>query len=299
MRLDAAIEEYLASLTSERGLAMNTVSAYRRDLRQYADRMDAAGVTELDAVTARLVGDFLGELSAGGAASATTRRKLAAVRGLHRFAISEEMAKHDPTALIDSPQRGRSLPKALSVAAVEALLEAPDPTTVLGLRDRALLEFMYAGGARVSETVRLDLVDLDLEGRSALVTGKGAKQRLVPLGGPAVAALAAYLPVRLDLKRGRQDVGAVFLNARGRRLTRQGVFTILRKHAHRAGLKVERVSPHVLRHSAATHMVEGGADLRTVQEILGHASISTTQIYTRVSPRHLYEVFVTSHPRSR
>jgi integrase/recombinase XerD len=298
MKLDLAIEEFLASLGSERGLSPNTLAAYRRDLRQYEAHAAESGVVELGSVTDAVVGSFIAGLVAGGAASSTVRRKLAAVRGLHRFAVAEEMTEGDPTALIDGPQRPLTLPKALGIDEVERLLDAPEPTTTLGIRDRALLEFMYASGARVSEAVRLDVVDVDLEGRLALVTGKGSKQRMVPLGGPAIAAVRMYLPVRLELKRGGSDIGALFLNARGGRLTRQGVFAIIRKHAGRAGLDVAKVSPHVLRHSAATHMVEGGADLRTVQEILGHANISTTQIYTRVSPQYLYEVFVTSHPRS-
>ena len=178
------------------------------------------------------------------------------------------------------------------------LLEAPDGTTPEGRRDRALLEFLYATGARVAEAVGLDQLDLDLEDGTARVTGKGDKQRLVPVGGPACRALLAYLPDRLAWRPAGRDSGAVFLNRRGGRLTRQGIWAIVRRHALRAGLDPQTVSPHVLRHSTATHMVEGGADLRTVQELLGHASISTTQVYTRVSPRHLLEVYTVSHPRS-
>jgi integrase/recombinase XerD len=162
-----------------------------------------------------------------------------------------------------------------------------------------LLEFLYATGARVAETVGVDLADVDLEERTALVTGKGSKQRLVPLGGGAVEAINAYLPDRLSLRRPGQDPGALFLNFRGGRLTRQGVFAVVRHAATRAGIDPARVSPHVLRHSMATHMVEAGADLRTVQELLGHANISTTQVYTKVSAGHLYEVYVSSHPRAR
>jgi integrase/recombinase XerD len=224
-------------------------------------------------------------------------RKLAAVRGLHRFLVSEGMASDDPTRLLDRPSLPARLPKALSVAEVEALLASPQPHTVAGRRDAALLEFLYATGARVSEAVALDLVHLDLEEAVALVTGKGDKQRLVPLGEWAVEAIERWLPDRLRLRKGGTD--AVFLNLRGRRLTRQGVFEIVRRHALRAGIPYERVSPHVLRHSAATHMVEGGADLRTVQEMLGHASISTTQVYTQVSPQHLLEVYLLSHPRAK
>lgn len=293
MSLEGGIEEYLAALRAERGLAANTVAAYRRDLNQYrtfvGERSPSAGLAVA----------FVAGLHAAGLKPATIARKIAAVRGLHRFMVAEDLAPEDPTVLLDSPRLRQMLPKALEVDEVERLLEAPSQSTPLGRRDRALLEFMYATGVRVSEATGLDVVDLDLEERTALVTGKGAKQRQVPVGRPAVAAIRSYLPDRLRMKGSRRDPGALFLNARGGRLTRQAVWGIVRKHAAAAGIRPERVSPHVLRHSAATHMVEGGADLRTVQEMLGHASISTTQVYTRVSPQHLYEVYITSHPRSR
>jgi integrase/recombinase XerD len=178
-------------------------------------------------------------------------------------------------------------------------METPDLSTVKGRRDSALLEFLYGTGARVSEAVGLDLGLLDLEDRVVIVTGKGSKQRLVPLGGKAVTAIARWLPDRIELFNRNQRGDPLFLNMRGRRLSRQGMFEVVRHNARRAGISPEKVSPHVLRHSAATHMVEAGADLRTVQEILGHATISTTQIYTRVSPAHLVEVYVQAHPRSR
>lgn len=298
MDLSTAIEDFLASLRSERGLARNTVAAYRRDLEQYAAYLASVGIDRIDQISEDAVSGFVGTLKDRGLAASTAARKLAAVRGLHGFLVAEGNSGVDPTTRIDAPQRPASLPKALSVGEMHALLDAPDPSTPLGVRDRALLELMYATGARVAETVGVRVEDVDLESKSVLLTGKGSKQRIVPLGAYAVDALTAYLPVRLELKRGRRDAGWLFLNARGGRLTRQGVFRILRGHADRAGLDPARVSPHVLRHSAATHMVEGGADLRTVQEILGHANITTTQIYTRVTPQHLYEVFVSSHPRS-
>jgi integrase/recombinase XerD len=298
MTIATAIEDYLVALRSERNLARNTVVAYRRDLTQYREFLGLEGVSEVGAVTSEVVERFARSLSDRGLAASTAARKLAAVRGLHGFLVMEGVGERDPTAQLDAPQRPSSLPKALSIDEIHALLEAPNPSTPLGVRDRALFELMYATGARVAETVGLRVEDVDLEGRSARVTGKGNKQRIVPLGRFAVDAIAAYLAVRLELKGGRSDSGWLFLNARGGRLTRQGVFGIIRGHAARAGLDPTHVSPHVLRHSAATHMVEGGADLRTVQEILGHANITTTQIYTRVSPQHLYEVFVTSHPRS-
>ncbi len=295
----AAASDYLVSLSSERGLSPNTVAAYRRDLAQYVAFLGAGGIDDIDAVSTPDAEGFVAGVVAAGAAPATAKRKLAAVRGLHRFLVAEGIVDHDPTARVDAVRQPDSLPKALGVDEVFALLDAPDPATKLGIRDRAILEVMYASGARVAETVGLQTTDIDLETRTALVTGKGDKQRVVPLGSHAISAIEKYLPVRLEMKGGRDDSGWLFLNHRGGRLTRQGVFLVIRRHAATAGIDPARVSPHVLRHSAATHMVEGGADLRTVQEMLGHASISTTQIYTRVSPGYLYEVFVTTHPRGR
>ena len=291
--LAVGVEEFLASLSAERGLSANTLAAYRRDLRDYlaylGDNEPSAG---------RAV-SYIAQLHAATLKPATIARKIAAMRGLHRFLVAEQFAAEDPTVLLDSPRLGAPLPKALNVDEVERLMAAPAEDTPLGARDRALLEFMYATGVRVTEAVNLDLSAIDLEERTALVTGKGNRQRMVPVGRLAVDAIVAYLPHRMTLKGDRLDPGAVFLNARGGRLTRQGVWGVVRKAARRAGIEPEKVSPHVLRHSAATHMVEGGADLRTVQEMLGHANLSTTQVYTRVSPQHLYEVYITSHPRSR
>jgi len=291
MSLAADIDEFLASLRSERGLATATVMAYRRDLLQYAAYLDDQAPSPPGA------SGFVGSLADRGLTPATIARKIAAIRGLHRFLVAEGMAGDDPTVLLDSPRRGRSLPKALSVEEVLRLLDAPDVSTALGRRDRAMIEFMYATGCRVAETVGLDQIDLDLVSRTALVTGKGGRQRMVPLGSHAIAAIEQWLPDRLSLRKPGRDPGAVFLNARGGRLSRQSVFNIVRKCADLSDIPRDRVSPHVLRHSMATHMVEGGADLRTVQELLGHASISTTQIYTGVSPRHLLEVYALSHPR--
>jgi integrase/recombinase XerD len=291
--LAVGVEEFLASLSAERGLAANTLSAYQRDLKDYL-----AYLGENDPSAGRAVA-YVAELHAASLKPATIARKVAALRGLHRFLVAEQFASEDPTVLLDSPRLGSALPKALTVDEVARLLAAPIDETPLGARNRALLEFMYATGVRVTEAVSLDLSALDVEDRTVLVTGKGNRQRLVPVGRLAVDAILAYLPHRMKLKGDRVDAGAVFLNARGGRLTRQGVWGIVRKAAERAGLEPAKVSPHVLRHSAATHMVEGGADLRTVQEMLGHANISTTQVYTRVSPQHLFEVYITSHPRSR
>ncbi len=287
-------DEFLAALRTERGLAPNTVEAYRRDLDQYLAFLAERGVTD---PAEGDVAAFVAALRARGLRPSTVARKLAAVRGLHRFAVMEALATADPTLLVEGPRRGASLPKALTVSEVEAILASPDPDTPLGARDTALMEFLYATGARVTEAVDLDTTDVDLDTATALVTGKGSKQRMVLLGRYAVEAIARYLPHRLELIAGRGDPGALFVNARGGRLTRQGMWGIVRRHAAAAGIDRNRVSPHVLRHSAATHMVEGGADLRSIQEMLGHASISTTQVYTRVSPEHLLEVYRTAHPR--
>ena len=293
MKLEQGVAEFLASLAVERGLADATIRAYRRDLADYLSFLDGRSPDR------DLIDGFVADLHGRGWAATTVARKIAAVRGLHRFLIAEDLAGDDPSTMVDAPRPGARLPKALEIDETLKLIESPDSATPLGRRDRAILEFMYASGARVSEVVGLDLYDLDLDDRTAMVTGKGSRQRLVPVGRQAIEAISRYLPDRRASLGGRPDPGAVFLNARGGRLSRQGVWGIVRKAAQRAGLAPESVSPHVLRHSAATHMVEGGADLRTVQEMLGHASISTTQVYTRVSPQHLIEVYVDSHPRSR
>ncbi len=291
--LPAGADEFLGALSSERGLSANTVAAYRSDLAQYFDTLDGREPS------AEAVSRFVASLRTRGLRPTTVARKISTVKGYHRFLLTEGLADDDPTVLIDVPVKGLSLPKALTVDEAVALVEAPNRSTPLGSRDAAILEFLYASGSRVSEAVGLDTLDIDFETSTAVVTGKGDKQRIVPLGRHARQSIAAYLPHRQTLIGGRRDPGKLYVNARGGALTRQGAWLIVRKHARLAGIDRDGISPHILRHSAATHMVEGGADLRTVQEILGHASISTTQVYTRVSPQHLLEVFVTSHPRER
>jgi integrase/recombinase XerD len=299
------IERYLDHLTVERGLSDNTVAAYRRDLRRYArfcaehHVRDAAGAGE-DTVAAFVAGLSVSTHSEGTPySSSSIVRALSSVRAFHRFCESEGESDLDPTAGIVRPRLSRRLPRPLSVEEMGRLLEAPDQETPVGLRDRALLELLYGAGLRVSELAGLDVDDLDLEGGSVRVFGKGAKERDVPLGRFASRALEAYL------RRGRPALArpasrsALFLGERGgRRLTRQNVSKRLTLHARAAGLQ-RRVSPHSLRHSFATHLLEGGADVRVVQELLGHASVATTQIYTLVSREHLLEVYATSHPRAR
>ena len=291
--LGDCVEEYLIALRVEHGLAANTLNAYRRDLDQYLQFLDGAEPDQ------GLVEDFVGSLSERGLAPSTMSRKIASLRGLHRFLTKEGYRAADPTVLLEAPRRLSPFPKALTIDEAISLVEAPDLTSQKGRRDSALLEFLYGTGARVSEAVDLDLGVLDLEDKIVIVTGKGSKQRLIPLGTQAVAAMQRWLPDRLLLQKRSESGDPVFLNLRGSRLSRQGAFDVVKANAARAGIDPKKVSPHVLRHSAATHMVEAGADLRTVQEILGHATISTTQIYTKVSSTHLVEIYVQAHPRSR
>ena len=291
--LETGVEEYLVALRVERGLSANTIAAYTRDLGQYLHFLDGQ---EPDGES---VADFVSDLRRRDLADSTVARKIASVRGLHRFLVTEGLRQTDPTALVDSPRRPDPFPKALTIDEAIALVEAPGAGNAAARRDRALLEFLYGTGARVSETVGVDLRDLDLDDKVARVTGKGSKQRLVPMGTKTVEAIWQWLPDRLSLISRKSAGDPLFVNLRGRRLSRQAVFDIVKKHAATADIEPRRVSPHVLRHSAATHMVEAGADLRTVQEMLGHATITTTQVYTRVSPAHVMEIYVEAHPRSR
>jgi integrase/recombinase XerD len=287
--------DFLASVSAERGLSRNTADAYRRDLAQYQATVAESGGSPTEDV----VRDHLAGLRDAGLRATSIARKLAAIRAYHRFLVVEGLATTDPTATIDAPTRPRSLPKALPVEQIVAVLEHPQPSTPVGRRDRAVLEFLYATGCRVGELVLVDLHDVDLDTRTALLRGKGDKERMVPVGSHAAAAIAAWLPDRLAMRTAGRDPGALFLSTRGNRLSRQAVWRIVKLHGTGAGIGASQLSPHVFRHSAATHMVEGGADLRTVQELLGHASIATTQIYTKVTPEHLREVVLTSHPRGR
>jgi len=299
------IASYLDHLTVERGLSANTLASYRRDLRRYADHLADAGRDDLREVTEADVSGFLAQLRSGDAdhpplSSASAGRAVVAVRGLHRFALRERVVEVDVAAAVHPPSPPKRLPKALTVTDVEAILEAAgSPGTSLALRDRALLELLYGTGARISEAVGLDLDDLDLESSAVRLSGKGGKQRVVPLGSYAQEAVSAYLVrARPDLVAAGRGTPAVFLNARGGRLSRQSAWTVLSKAADRAGVKAA-VSPHTLRHSFATHLLDGGADVRVVQELLGHASVTTTQVYTLVTVDRLREVYATAHPRAR
>ncbi|ASX00943.1 site-specific tyrosine recombinase XerD [Mycobacterium intracellulare] len=308
--LDSQLQGYLDHLTIERGVAANTLSSYRRDLRRYTKHLSDRGIHDLAKVGEDDVSEFLvalrrGDPKTGAAAlsAVSAARALIAVRGLHRFAAAEGLAELDVARAVRPPTPGRRLPKSLTVDQVLALLEgaggdspADGPLT---LRNRALLELLYSTGARISEAVGLDVDDVDTQARSVLLRGKGAKQRLVPIGRPAVAALDAYLVRgRSDLARRGRGTPAIFLNVRGGRLSRQSAWQVLQDAAERSGI-TSGVSPHMLRHSFATHLLEGGADVRVVQELLGHASVTTTQIYTMVTVHALREVWAEAHPRAR
>lgn len=308
--LDSQLQGYLDHLTIERGVAANTLSSYRRDLRRYTKHLSDRGIHDLAKVGEDDVSEFLvalrrGDPETGAAAlsAVSAARALIAVRGLHRFAAAEGLAELDVARAVRPPTPGRRLPKSLTVDQVLALLEGAggdSPTDgPLTLRNRALLELLYSTGARISEAVGLDVDDVDTQARSVLLRGKGGKQRLVPIGRPAVAALDAYLVRgRSDLARRGRGTPAIFLNVRGGRLSRQSAWQVLQDAAERAGI-TSGVSPHMLRHSFATHLLEGGADVRVVQELLGHASVTTTQIYTMVTVHALREVWAEAHPRAR
>ncbi|HCP61250.1 MAG TPA: site-specific tyrosine recombinase XerD [Actinobacteria bacterium] len=302
--LTGQIVRFLDYCSVERGLARNTLEAYRRDLRRYVDYLAAQGVSDATGAEEPMVSGFVGWLSAQGHGdgkayrSSSVARALAAVRGLHRFLLREGETSNDPASGVVRPKVPRLLPRPLSVADVEAILATPAEGNTVGLRDRAILETLYGAGVRISELVGLDVDDADLEEGSVRVTGKGDRQRLVPLGRFAVAAIQSYLTRSRPALAGVRTGAALFLNQRGGRLTRQGAGQILKIAATRAGVRT-RVTPHMLRHSFATHLLEGGADVRVVQELLGHASLATTQIYTLVTGDRLREEYFTAHPRAR
>ena len=299
-RLARATEEYLLHLRVERGLSPRTLSAYASDLASFATTL---GRGDMWARSPEPAQEYLRELRARWhRAPSTVRRRAAALRAFYRFAFAEGLIDLDVASLLELPRQARRLPDTLDTAAVERLLLAPDETTPAGIRDRALLELLYACGLRISEAVGLDLDDVSREGAYVRVVGKGDRERLVPIGEPALDAIARYVdevrPFEVRDRRTPTDRGGpLFLSGRGARLGRQTAWTAVRAAAARAGI-TGHVSPHTLRHSFATHLLEGGADLRVVQELLGHASISTTQLYTHLTGPRIKEVYARAHPRA-
>jgi len=291
-----AVAEYLGALQSERGASRNTLAAYRRDLDDYlkhlrSQRLDATAAAPDDVV------GWIEQLRRRGLAPSSVARRLSAVRGFYRHLLRDGAVRRDPTEHLDTPRTTRPLPRALSRESAGALVEAPDTRRPAGVRDRAILEMLYATGMRASECLGLSLEDLNLSAGYVVCMGKGGKQRLVPVGGEALEWTRRYLRDVRPRDARRRDCGRLFVNPRGGPLSRQSLWTLVRRAAASAGLK-RRVSPHVLRHSFATHLLEGGADLRAVQAMLGHADIGTTQIYTHLSKSRLREIYKRHHPRA-
>ncbi|HEV8263655.1 MAG TPA: site-specific tyrosine recombinase XerD [Gemmatimonadales bacterium] len=291
------LEQFHDYLALEAGNSPHTVENYVRDVRRLAEYAVAKGARQPEHVTAAQLREFIYSLKDLGLAATTIRRQISALRTYFRFLVGEGIVARDPSERIESPRRWRALPTVLTVAEIDRLLAAPNTDEPLAIRDRALLEFAYATGVRVSELVALKLQDIQFEEGIARVFGKGAKERLVPVGRRALGAAALYArEIRPTLDRGKAR-GILFLNARGTPLTRVGAWGIIRATARRAGI-TKRVTPHTLRHTFATHLLEGGADLRAVQEMLGHVDLSTTQLYTHVDRDYLRTVHKTYHPRA-
>lgn len=301
--LDPLFREYLTWLRVERGRAPSTVEAYRRDLEHFQRHLALGGIAGVALVTESNVVDHVVEMQHAGLAPATVVRRLTAIRSAFGYLVGEGRLDNDPTRGVERPQVPASLPKGLAFDQVETLLESVSGDSPIDRRDRAALEVLYGSGLRISELVGLTFGDIDLEARTVRAFGKGRKERIVPLGRPSVAALSRWLePSGRDAMaprrwRTRSDADAIWLNQRGGRLSRQGAWLLVRNRARLAGVG-DDVHPHVLRHSCATHMLDGGADLRAVQELLGHSSISTTQIYTHVATERLFEAYRAAHPRA-
>ena len=299
-------EQFLVHIGIERGLAKATVSAYESDLNKYVAWLQTHGITKPDDIAKQDVEDYIAALDADGESARSKARRLASIHEFHRFALAQHAVSADVAASVKAPKGASVLPDVLSVDEVSRLLDAAavgGSTDPVVLRDKALLEFMYATGCRVSEATGANLDDIDLDEHIARLMGKGSKQRLVPLGSYACRAITAYLNAgRGELEQRSSakipERRALFLNKRGKRISRQSVWEIVKTAGERAGI-TKPLHPHTLRHSFATHLIQGGADVRTVQELLGHASVTTTQIYTHVSPEALIETYLTAHPRAR
>lgn len=290
---------FLDHLGVERGLSQNTREAYRNDLWRYFTFLESENVTHVTQVSRLEVTRFIRFLTELGMAGSSVARNLSAIRMFHRFLIEENVTEIDPTIQVEAPKRERHLPMVLEIQEIEKFLEQPDTAQSIGIRDKALLEFLYATGVRVSESIAVSISHLDFEEKLVRVIGKGNKERIVPIGEIALEWVMRYLHhVRPHWVKQGKSGDILFLSVRGRPLTRYAVWKILRFYVRQAGIQ-KPVSPHTLRHSFATHLLEGGADLRSVQELLGHADISTTQIYTHIDREYLREVIFTFHPRER
>lgn len=298
MQMEDRLRDFIHYLIVEKGLAKNTIISYERDIQSYLQYLKTVEtVTDLNLVQRPQVIHFLAHLKDQGKASKTLARHIASIRAFHQFLFREKVVERDPTVHIESPQKERSLPKVLNLQEVEKLLESPKTNDHYGLRDKAMLELLYATGIRVSELIGLDMGDIHLTMGFVRCMGKGSKERIIPIGRTATAAIQQFLDNGRHHFVNKQRDDALFLNHRGKRLTRQGFWKILKRLSKEAGITKE-LTPHTLRHSFATHLLENGADLRAVQEMLGHADISTTQIYTHVTKTRLKDVYSQFHPRA-
>ncbi|KOS69288.1 recombinase XerD [Lysinibacillus contaminans] len=294
-----AIEDYIHFIQVERQLSANTLASYRRDLENYVQFLqEIEGMIDFKRVERTTILRHLEQLRIQGKTSRTVARHISSIRSFHQFLLREKRAETDPTVHLEMPTIEQKLPNVLSIEEIEAILLAPNRSKPQGIRDVAMLELLYGSGMRISELIALDLADIHLTMGFVRVFGKGGKERIIPLGKSSLAALSAYLDgARGQLQGKYPKTEAFFINQRGKRLTRQGCWKLMKEHALKAGIKHE-LTPHTLRHSFATHLVENGADLRAVQEMLGHADISTTQIYTHISKTRLSEVYKQFHPRA-
>ncbi|WP_374967591.1 site-specific tyrosine recombinase XerD [Lysinibacillus sp. RS5] len=294
-----AIEDYIHFIQVERQLSDNTLASYRRDLENYVNFLrEAEGMSDFRKVERMTILRHLEQLRMQGKTSRTVARHISSIRSFHQFLLREKRAETDPTVHLEMPTIEQKLPNILSIEEIEALLVAPNRSKPQGVRDVAMLELLYGSGMRISELIALDLADIHLTMGFVRVFGKGGKERIIPLGKSALSALSTYLDgARSQLQGKYPKTDAFFINQRGKRLTRQGCWKLMKEHALKAGIQHE-LTPHILRHSFATHLVENGADLRAVQEMLGHADISTTQIYTHISKSRLSEVYKQFHPRA-
>jgi len=294
--LDLWIDRFLHHLAVEKGLSRNTLDAYARDLQGYAGVAQGRGISQVGEITAEHTLDYFKAMRSKGLSPRSTARMLSSLKGFHKFLLQEQVLKENPLRRFRSPRIVPRLPSVLTAGEVEGLLQQPNSRHPLGVRDRAMLELIYATGLRVSELIHLSVNDVNLEVGYVRTRGKGSKERIVPIGKAACEALKEYLEGPRRLHRFRCSQPTLFLGKRGRGITRQGFWKILKKYAQTAGIR-KRITPHMLRHSFATHLLEGGADLRSVQSMLGHADIATTQIYTHVSREHLKRLHQKFHPR--
>ncbi len=295
--MDMLIDHFTHFLAVEKGLSANTLESYQRDLVMYVSYLREAGVKEIqDSSRTHIIG-YLMSLQQKGRATATLSRNMASIRAFYQFLVRDKWMNNDPSIHLETPKIEKRLPKVLSVDEVERLLEGPDMTNPAGIRDKAMLELLYATGIRVSELVNLQISDVNLEMGFLKCMGKGSKERIIPLGRIAIEVVQKYIQAGRPRLMKASSEHALFLNHLGKKITRQGFWKIIKKYAQKAGVRIE-ITPHTLRHSFATHLLENGADLRSVQEMLGHADISTTQIYTHITRSRIKDVYAKTHPRA-